>query len=70
MRLALKGKSQTVVTPRALERQALHELDDGRLVLEHLAGDPQAFGTRPSSSGSSHIDPSTQNPYTVRPGVR
>ena len=45
MRATLKRKSQAVVTPRALERQALHELDDGRLVLEHLAGDPQAFGS-------------------------
>src|SRR5881398_2588069 len=31
--------------PRALEREALHEFDDRRLVLQHLAGDPQAFGT-------------------------
>src|SRR2546427_731694 len=45
MRATLTRKSQAVVTPRALERQALHEFDDGRLVLEHLSGDPQAFGT-------------------------
>ena len=45
MRATLKHNGQTVVAPRALERQALHELDDGRLVLEHLSGDPQAFGT-------------------------
>src|SRR5467141_3574187 len=45
MRATLKRISQAVATPRALERQALHELDDGRLVLEHLSGDPQAFGT-------------------------
>jgi len=40
-----KRQADAVVTPRALERRALHEFDDGRLVLEHLAGDPQAFGT-------------------------
>jgi RNA polymerase sigma-70 factor, ECF subfamily len=45
MRATLNQKSQPVVTPRALERQALHDLDDGRLVFQHLAGDPQAFGT-------------------------
>ena len=45
MRATLKQQSQPVVTPRALERQALHDLDDGRLVFQHLAGDPQAFGT-------------------------
>src|SRR5207249_1131411 len=32
------------VTARGLEREALHELDDGQVVLEHLAGDHQAFG--------------------------
>src|SRR5881409_475817 len=37
--------SPAVPAPRAREREALHEFDDGRLVLEHLAGDPQAFGT-------------------------
>ena len=31
-------------TPRALERVALHELDDGQIVMRHLGGDPQAFG--------------------------
>jgi RNA polymerase sigma-70 factor (ECF subfamily) len=45
MRATLKRIGQAVATPRALERQALHEFDDGRLVLEHLSGDPQAFGT-------------------------
>jgi RNA polymerase sigma-70 factor (ECF subfamily) len=45
MRATLRHTIHTVVAPRALERQALHELDDGRLVLEHLSGDPQAFGT-------------------------
>src|SRR5213595_894181 len=45
MRATLKRNGQAVVTPRALERQALHEFDDGRLVFAHLSGDPQAFGT-------------------------
>src|SRR5437899_6646329 len=45
MRAALKRNPPDVVSARALERKVLHELDDGRLVLEHLAGDPQAFGT-------------------------
>src|SRR2546422_11285939 len=40
----LKGKAEAVATRRGLERGALHEFDDGRLVLEHLRGDPQAFG--------------------------
>src|SRR2546423_7691194 len=40
-----KRTTEARVTPRALERRALHEFDDGRLVLEQLAGDPQAFGT-------------------------
>src|SRR5437660_12507665 len=44
MRAALKQQAPASTTPRARERQALHELDDGRLVLEHLAGDGQAFG--------------------------
>jgi len=44
MRVALKQKTPAPTTPRAREREALHELDDGRLVLEHLAGDAQAFG--------------------------
>jgi RNA polymerase sigma-70 factor (ECF subfamily) len=30
--------------PRAQERQALHELDDGHVVQRHLTGDAQAFG--------------------------
>jgi RNA polymerase sigma-70 factor (ECF subfamily) len=30
-------------SPRALEREALHELDDAHVVQRHLAGDPQAF---------------------------
>jgi RNA polymerase sigma-70 factor (ECF subfamily) len=44
MRLVVKQKPPAVSTPRAREREALHDLDDGHLVLEHLAGDPQAFG--------------------------
>ena len=44
MRAVLKGKTEAVATQRGLERGTLHELDDGRLVLEHLQGDPQAFG--------------------------
>src|SRR2546430_2602616 len=40
-----RGAGVEGVVQRALERQALHELDDGRLVLEHLSGDHQAFGT-------------------------
>jgi RNA polymerase sigma-70 factor (ECF subfamily) len=34
-----------VESPRALERETLHELEDGQVVMRHLAGDPQAFGT-------------------------
>src|SRR3989442_12841537 len=44
MRAALNRSTQPAVTARALEREALHELDDGQVVLEHLAGDHQAFG--------------------------
>src|SRR5207249_9787168 len=44
MRVALKQKTPAPTTPRAREREAVHELDDGRLVLEHRAGDAQAFG--------------------------
>jgi len=35
----------TVVSPRAVQREALHELDDGHVVMRHLAGDSQAFGS-------------------------
>jgi len=45
MRAVLKRISQPVESPRAAEREALHELEDGQVVLRHLAGDPQAFGT-------------------------
>src|SRR3989441_1092429 len=44
MRAALKRTTPPVVTARAQQREALHELEDGRLVLGYLAGDPQAFG--------------------------
>lgn len=47
MRAILKRKVQAPPpdSPRALQRTALHELDDGRVVMAHLAGEPQAFGT-------------------------
>ena len=32
-------------SPRAIERQALHELDDAQVVQRHLNADAQAFGT-------------------------
>src|SRR5438445_272203 len=44
MRVAPKQRAPAPTPPRAREREALHELDDGRLVFEHLAGDAQAFG--------------------------
>src|SRR2546422_11700993 len=44
MRATLKRKTPAIVTARAQQRVALHELEDGRLVLGHLAGDAQAFG--------------------------
>ena len=44
MRAVLKPRSQAPSSPRAAERIALHELHDGQVVREHLAGDPQAFG--------------------------
>jgi RNA polymerase sigma-70 factor (ECF subfamily) len=44
MQVALTQPSPGPDQPRALERVALHELDDGQLVLRHLAGDAQAFG--------------------------
>ena len=45
MGTVLKGTVQAVESPRALQREALHELDDGHVVMRHLAGDPQAFGS-------------------------
>ncbi len=45
MRAVLNRKLQVLESARALDRQALRELDDGQVVLRHLAGDPQAFGT-------------------------
>src|SRR6266536_3357501 len=46
MRAVLSRNSQpTSESPRAVQREALHELDDGQVVLRHLSGEPQAFGT-------------------------
>jgi RNA polymerase sigma-70 factor (ECF subfamily) len=45
MRAVLKSLVRPRESSRALERQALHEADDGHVVMRHLAGDPQAFGT-------------------------
>src|SRR5438477_4874834 len=42
MKAVLKLTTKTGV--RAVERQTLHELDDGQVVQRHLASDPQAFG--------------------------
>ena len=44
MGAVLKRRSQLLDSPRARERVALHELDDGHVVQQHFAGDPQAFG--------------------------
>ena len=44
MRAVLKPTLKPNPTPRALERQSLHELDDARVVQRHLGGDAQAFG--------------------------
>src|SRR5574339_1313257 len=45
MRAVLSVKVKPVETERSLGREALHELDDGQVVMRHLAGEPQAFGT-------------------------
>jgi len=45
MRNALNRPTLAVDSQRALQREALHELDDGQIVMRHLAGEPQAFGT-------------------------
>ena len=45
MRTTLKRPTPAVDTQRAQQREALHELDDGQVVMRHLAGEPQAFGT-------------------------
>ncbi|HXM37772.1 MAG TPA: sigma-70 family RNA polymerase sigma factor [Gemmatimonadales bacterium] len=48
MRATLKPTTPIVSppeSPRALQREALHDLDDGQVVMRHLAGEPQAFGT-------------------------
>ncbi|HET7790413.1 MAG TPA: sigma-70 family RNA polymerase sigma factor [Gemmatimonadales bacterium] len=44
MKAILKRKTEVPESVRALERQELSELDDGHVVVRHLAGDPQAFG--------------------------
>jgi len=44
MRAVLNRILKPRPTPRALERQALHELDDAHVVARHLEGDQQAFG--------------------------
>src|SRR6188508_2064545 len=43
MRTTLKRPTPAIDTQRALQREALHELDDGQVVMRHLAGEPQAF---------------------------
>ncbi|PYO73626.1 MAG: hypothetical protein DMD64_06480, partial [Gemmatimonadetes bacterium] len=45
MRNSLKRPMPAVDTQRALQREALHELDDGQIVMRHLTGESQAFGT-------------------------
>jgi len=47
MRATLKRTTPTpaVDSQRALQREVLHELDDGQVVMRHLAGESQAFGT-------------------------
>ena len=47
MQTAIKSATPAhpVESPRALQREALHDLEDGQVVMRHLAGDPQAFGT-------------------------
>src|SRR5713226_2730012 len=44
MRALLKQHNAVAAGQRALDRGALHEPDDGRVVLAHLKGDSQAFG--------------------------
>ena len=44
MRAIPQRKLPDTVSPRAMEREALRKLDDGALVMRHLAGDSQAFG--------------------------
>ena len=44
MRTTLKAPTPAVDTHRALQREVLHELDDGQVVMRHLAGEAQAFG--------------------------
>jgi RNA polymerase sigma-70 factor (ECF subfamily) len=44
MRTTLKSPTPAVDSQRALQREALHELEDGQVVMRHLGGEPQAFG--------------------------
>lgn len=44
MRAVMKRSMPAVESPRALQREVLHELDDGHVVMQHLNGDGQAFG--------------------------
>ena len=45
MRATMKRAAPIVESPRAQQRVVLHELDDGHVVMRHLDGDSQAFGT-------------------------
>src|SRR3970040_1286150 len=45
MPAVLKGIVKPNPSARALERQALHDLDDAQVVQRPLAADAQAFGT-------------------------
>jgi len=45
MRTMLQRPTPAVDSQRAIQREVLHELDDGQVVMRHLAGEPQAFGT-------------------------
>jgi RNA polymerase sigma-70 factor (ECF subfamily) len=44
MRALFKQELQTTASP-ATHREELHQLDDGQVVMRHLDGDAQAFGT-------------------------
>src|SRR4030088_3650498 len=45
MRTTLKRPTPAVDPQRARQREALQELDDGQVVMRHLAGEAQAFGS-------------------------
>src|SRR5258708_12256539 len=44
MRALFTPATQATASP-ATHREELHQLDDGQVVMRHLDGDPQAFGT-------------------------